>query len=149
MPRPVLFIILILGLISCNKKSDPAPSLPAGGSWTADGITCYSEYSETESRKGYQLTFADNSGTNSLSFLFRSRPTAAGTFTAASDTSKASNIYVRLVSKGVAYHSVSSNATITTDMAEGKLFLKGSRIRMSADSTSDADADLDFSLREY
>lgn len=101
-------------------------------------------------RSGYFLRFSDSLNANSISFLFRARPEASSSFVPAADTSKFSNVVIRMERQGVAYQSTAGgNGSIRASLSQGKLYLNGSAIRLMPQPGGAPELSVDFSLREF
>lgn len=121
-----------------------------GGTWTIGTADIKASNSVLSTRVGHQLQFLDSLGDNSLRFFFRSRPEAASTFTPASDTSKNSNVMIRMERDGIGYHATStSNGAVSVSLPENKLYLQGTAVRMAPDSSTHPELLIDFRLREF
>lgn len=148
-----LFLLFVLGLTfltACKKEPQTKVFPPPGGSWTINGLQKTAQLSEITDRNGFQITFSDKSGSETLSFLLRSRPETGTTFIAAKDTSLGSNVAIRMESAGLGFHATTGvNADVTVEVENGKLHFTGKNIRVKPDSGTTPETNLDFDLKEY
>lgn len=150
MRRLLLYTLILCIASSCKRDDDSAEPVPAGGGWNTGGVAVKASYSELDTRKGYYLRFSDSLNANTISFLFRTRPEASAGYTPAADTSKFSNVVLKLERQGIGYHSIDgSNGEIKASLSRGKLYLSGSAIRLMPDLSGNPELSVDFSLREF